>query len=151
MSLSTSKTILKIFGIISIVLGVLGIIAGVIAVAGGAIVGAGAASGEIASTSGLAAGIALLGFGGLIILVMAVIELLSGIFSVRAAKDISKIMPAWVFALLGLISAVINVVSLFVGQTELASTSSIVGTVIGCIINILIFVAANTIKTAANK
>ena len=151
MSLNTSKMILKVFGIISIIFGVLGIIAGAMAVAGGAIIGAGAAAGEVAADAELAGGVALLGFGGLIILVGSIIELISGICSVKAAKDISKIMPAWVFALLGLISAVINVVSLIVGQTELASTSSIVGTVIGCIINILIFVAASTIKTAANK
>lgn len=151
MNLNTSKMILKVFGIISIIFGILGIVAGIMAVAGGAIIGAGAAAGEIAADSKLAGGVALLGFGGLLVIVGSVIELLSGVLSVKASNDISKIMPAWVFALIGTITSIISVVSMFMQKTQPVKTSNLVGAIVGVCTSVLIFVAANNIKKAAGK
>lgn len=154
MSLQTSKTILKVFGIISIIFAVLGIIAGVTAVAGGALVGAGAAAGKVTGSEQVAGGVALLGFGGLLIIIGSVVELLSGIFSVRASNDISKIMPAWVFALIGLIFSIPSVVSAIMAamnNTATNATSNVISSIIGLALSILIFVAATNIKSAARK
>ena len=145
MNLSTSKTILKIAGIISIIFGVLGIIGGIMAIAGGSFLGIGLAIGEVQASQDIAAGVGLLGLGGLLILIGAVIELLSGIFSVRAAKDISKIMPAWVFSLIGLILSVPGLIA------AISANDKIVSNIITVAINALIFVAANTVKKSAGK
>ena len=151
MSLGASKKILKIFGIISIVFGILGIIFGIMSVAGGAILGTGVAAGEVAASNDMAAGVALLGFGGLLIIIGSVIELISGVCSVKAANDISKIMPAWVFSLIGVISSLASVISMVMQKVQPVKTNEIVGAVVGCITSILIFVAANSIKGAAGK
>ena len=145
MNLSTSKTILKIAGIISIIFGVLGIIGGIMAIAGGSFLGIGLAIGEVQASQDIAAGVGLLGLGGLLILIGAVIELLSGIFSVRAAKDISKIMPAWVFSLIGLILSVPGLIA------AISANDKIVSNIITVAINALICVAANTDKKSAGK
>ena len=134
MTVETSKKILKIFGIISIIFGVIGVIVGILGIAGGGLM----ASTGVDEAVGVGAIALVL---SVIVLVSAIVSLLDGIFSVRAAKDSSKIMPAWVFAIIGL---VLRVISLF---TNLKSgTSAIVGAVIGIGIGILIFIAANTIK-----
>lgn len=151
MSLNASKTILKIFGIISIIFGVMGIIAGILFVSGGAFIGAGAAAGDIAPDTQLASGIAVLGFGGLLIIIGSAIELLSGVFSVKAANDSSKIMPAWWFALLGTITSVISIITMFVQKTQPVDTKNVFGAAVGVFTSILIFVAANTIKQSAGK
>lgn len=151
MSLGASKKILKIFGIISIVFGILGIIAGVMSVAGGALLGTGVAAGEVAAGNDMAAGVALLGFGGLLIIIGSVIELISGVCSVKAANDISKIMPAWIFSLIGVISSLASVISMVMQKAQPVKTNEIVGAVVGCITSILIFVAANSVKSAAGK
>lgn len=154
MSLNASKMILKVFGIISIICGILGIILGILAVAGGSIIGAGAAGGEIATGSNLSIVVAFLGIGGLTIIILCVVDLLLGIFSVRAANDISKIMPAWVIALIDVISSIIGVGTVLIPviqKTQALDTKQITSAIIACLISILIFVAANNIKKAAGK
>ena len=135
MTVETSKKILKVFGILSIIFGVLGVILGIVAIAGGGLAASAGAGDEV-----VAAGAVIIVLG-ILALVSSVVSLLDGIFSVRAANDTSKIMPAWVFAIIGL---VLRVITLF---TNLKSgTSSIVGAIIGIGIGVLIFMAANTIK-----
>ena len=56
MSLDTSKMILKIAGIISIIFGILGIIGGIAAILGGSFLGFGVASGDVAGSQDLAIG-----------------------------------------------------------------------------------------------
>ena len=134
MTVETSRKILKIFGIISIIIGALGAIIGIVGVVGG---GALASAGDDMSLGVGAAAIIV----SVVLLLSGIVSLLEGIFSVRAANDVSKIMPAWVFAI---ISLVFSVVGIF---TNIKSgTSSIVGAIIGLGISVLIFVAANTIK-----
>ena len=71
-----------------------------------------------------------------IFFILGLISILEGIFSIRGAKDASKIMPAWIFAIIGVIAAVIG---LFTGGSMGSSIASL-------IVNIVIFVAANKIK-----
>ena len=139
MSIGTSKKILKIFGILGIIMGILALAGGVLALFGGGV--AGMKLNPETVTDQEAGVVALLFGGGIIFLITGFISLIEGIFSVRAAKDSSKIMPAWIFAILGLISGVVSLVSSFK-----ADLPTIVGGVISILINVLIFVAANTIK-----
>ena len=110
-----------IFGIFSIICGVILIILGAMVFIG--------ASQLSAGVSGMA-----------IFFVLGVISLLEGIFSIRGARDASKIMPAWIFAIIGVIAAIIG---LFTG-------GSLGGSVFSLIVNIVIFVAANKIKKSRN-
>ena len=124
MTVETSRKILKIFGIISIIIGALGAIIGIVGVVGG---GALASAGDDMSLGVGAAAIIV----SVVLLLSGIVSLIEGIFSVRAANDVSKIMPAWVFAIFTNIKS---------------GASSIVGAIIGLGISVLIFVAANTIK-----
>ncbi len=155
MNLNTSKTVLKVFGYISIVFGILGVLGGILAIAGGSLVGLGAASGEVQASQDMSVAVALLGFGGLVLLISAVIELISGICSVRAAKDISKIMPAWIFSLIGLVLSIGQIIYAVVSKQAFANNANPVSVIIGYVLSIaisaLIFVAANNVKQAAGK
>jgi uncharacterized membrane protein HdeD (DUF308 family) len=124
MSLETSKKILKIFGIFDIICGALVIILAVMGFVG--------VSQTSADDPSLSSGIA----GLAIILILGVVALLEGIFSIRGSKDPSKIMPAWIFAIFGVISGVSG---LFTGSSLGSAISTLV-------INIVIFIAANNIK-----
>ena len=132
MSLNTSKLILKIFGIFSIICGVILIILGAMVFIGASQL----SPEEIAADPSLSAGVS----GMALFFVLGVISLLEGIFSLRGAKDASKIMPAWIFAIIGVIAAIIG---LFTG-------GSLGGSVFSLIVNIVIFVAANKIKKFRN-
>ena len=151
MNLNTSKVILKVSGIISIIFGILGIIAGVMAVAGGALIGAGAAAGQITASNEVAGGVALLGFGGLLVIIGSIIELLSGIFSVKASNDISKIMPAWWFSVLSVIASIVSIVTIVLQKSQPIDPKNLFGAIVGLLTSILIFFAAETIKKAAGK
>ena len=137
MSMETSQKILKIFGILGIIAGVAVIIFGIFGFLGGSMAGANASTDE-------ESGVAVMVLASSIVAVVGgIISLIEGVCSVRAAADSSKIMPAWIFAILGLISGVSGVIS------DIASGSDI-GTIIGAVfalcISVLIFLAANTIK-----
>ena len=128
MSLKTSKRILKIFGIFDIICGIFLIILGVMVLVGASQL----SPEEIASDPSLSAGVS----GMAIFFILGLLSLLEGIFSIRGAKDAAKIMPAWIFAIIGVIAAVVG---LFTG-------GSLGGSIVSLIVNIVIFVAANKIK-----
>ena len=128
MSLKTSKRILKIFGIFDIICGIFLIILGVMVLVGASQL----SPEEIASDPSLSAGVS----GMAILFILGLLSLLEGIFSIRGAKDAAKIMPAWIFAIIGVIAAVVG---LFTG-------GSLGGSIFSLIVNIVIFIAANKIK-----
>ena len=151
MSVNTARTMLKVFGILNIIFGIIGILIGAAALIGGNLVGMGAAgsSGLTQEDAALAAGAAgIILVVGLIALVGAVIKLLQGIFSVGAAKNPAKIMPAFVFAVIGLIMSILSLVITFASGAGAAGASVISG-VISLVLSILVFVAANTIRKNA--
>ena len=123
---------MKIFGIFSIICGVILIILGAMVFIGASQL----SPEEIAADPSLSAGVS----GMALFFVLGVISLLEGIFSLRGAKDASKIMPAWIFAIIGVIAAVVG---LFTG-------GSMGGSVFSLIVNIVIFVAANKIRKSRN-
>ena len=128
MSLKTSKRILKIFGIFDIICGIFLIILGVMVLVGASQL----SPEEIASDPSLSAGVS----GMAIFFILGLLSLIEGIFSIRGAKDAAKIMPAWIFAIIGVIAAVVG---LFTG-------GSLGGSIFSLIVNIVIFIAANKIK-----
>ena len=137
MSLETSRKVLKISGILSIIFGVLGIIMGILVFTTGGMIATSVDMGV--EDNAMVAGISLA--GGIMAVIAGIIALIEGIFSLRGAKDSTKIMPAWVFAIIGLIFGVINLIGSF-GN----GASSIFSNVISLLISALIFAAANTIK-----
>ena len=137
MSLETSRKVLKISGILSIIFGVIGIIMGILVFATGGMIATSMDMGV--EDNAMVAGISLA--GGIMAVIAGIIALIEGIFSLKGAQDSAKIMPAWVFAIIGLIFGVINLIMSF-GN----GASSIFSNVISLLISALIFVAANTIK-----
>lgn len=133
MTLEGSKKVLKIFGVLGIIGGILILILGVAALAGGSVLTTGADEEEV--QLGLMAVIS-----GIILVISGIVSLFEGIFSVRASKDITKIGPAWFFALLGIISAVAGVGS------ALSQNGNISGSIGTLVINGVVFIAANTIR-----
>ena len=145
MSLKTAKTLLKVMGILSIIGAVLGFIGAIIMFVGGGLV---AANPEIMEgTEGAdQAGPLLIGVG-IGALISAVIELLDGIFSVRASKDSAKWKPAWIFAILSLIASVITLIMGIIQN----GASGIITNIVSIALAVLIFVAANTVKSDAGQ
>ena len=137
MSVQTSKSILKGLGIVDIVLGVLVLIFSVLAFTGGGLLAAGVIPMDQveAGVSGfvvLAAGAAMLLMGGF--------SLAEGIFARRAAKDPSKAKPAFVFAIISLVLAALNLVIAISGGSSLFSALASVA------VNVLLVMAANTVR-----
>ena len=149
MSLKTAKTLLKVMGILSIIGAVLGIIVAIAFLAGGGLLATNQElSAEVAAQveGGEQAGslFILVGIGALI---SAVIELLDGIFSVRASKDSAKWKPAWIFAILSLIASVITLIMGIIQN----GASGIISNIVSIALAVLIFVAANTVKSDAGQ
>ena len=134
MSFETSKVVLKVFGIICIILGAIATVCGVLLCV--------AATGMLVNPAmGDANDFAFTIVPGIFLVVFGVIALIQGILSVRGAKDTSKIMPAWV----------VNLISLIFGVAGLAMVIStrgngLIGSIIGVVIDCVVFYAANIIK-----
>ena len=77
--------------------------------------------------------------------ITGIVSLIEGICSVRAAKDNSKIGPAWWFAIISLVMGIISIVA------NLANGSGVAGSIPSLLISILIFMAANTIKKSVKN
>ena len=142
MSLEKSQKIVKVLGILSIISAVLGIIA---AIGMFGLTGLGAASLDTAAIDEETAG-SLVGLGliGVVILVSAIVELLQGIFSLRAAKDASKPTPLWVISIISVVFSVISLINSFGSGTQ-----EIFSAIFGLAISCGIFYLANNIKKNA--
>ncbi len=144
-----ARQTLKILGILTIIAGVLGLLAAIGIFAGGAMLfGEAANSGALATADQQSVLVATGGFTvlGIMSLVGGIVDLLLGIFSVRASNDFSKVQPAWVFSIIGLILAVIGVV---VNLSSGINYTSIASSVTAIVFSACIFWAANTIKQNA--
>ena len=150
MSLEASKKCLKILGILSLIFGILGVIGGIALTAGGGLLGIGTVdTATNGNTEVIQNAIAITVFGGLFLIIASALNIIEGCLDIRASKDISKIMPAWIFAIIGLIVCVIQLVGFF--NTRDFSSGTVAGVVVSVILSVLTFIAANTIKKAAGK
>ena len=129
MTVQTSKSILKVFGIIDIVLGVLVLLGSVLALTGGGLMASGAVPMEQVE-AGVSGSLVLVAGGAM--LVMGCFSLAEGILSRRAAQ------PAFVFAIISLVLAAINLTWAIVGG------GSPVSAIVSVAINALLVMAANT-------
>ena len=136
MTVERSNTILKIFGILGIIGGALSLIMGLLASFSGQVVTVAA---EDESMGFLVVVV------GIIMVITGIVSLIEGICSVRAAKDNSKIGPAWWFAIISLVMGIISIVA------NLANGSGVAGSIPSLLISILIFMAANTIKKSVKN
>ena len=143
MSVQTSKTVLKVFGIVDIVLGVLVLLFSALTLASGGLLASGVVPMDQVEVD--VSGSLVLVAGGAMLL-MGVFSLAEGILSRRAAKDPSKAQPAFVFAIISLVLAVVSLVHAIVGGGSPVSGLVSVG------INVLLVMAANTLrKEGANE
>ena len=143
-SVETSRKILKIFGILSIIFGIFDAILAAVLLAGGK---AGVASGEL-NLDVTPEELRLIVFAAYFTIASGLVTFLQGIFSVRAAKNFERIMPAWIFGILGLIFSVINSVWNIIVNTD---GKTIFSAVVSVAISVLILAAANKIKKHVGK
>ena len=142
MSVETSKSLLKVFGILDIIFGVLLLIFSAMTLAGGGLMASGVVPMDqveagVSSVLVLVAGGAMLVLGGF--------SLASGILSRRAANDPSKAQPAFVFAIIGLVLAALNL------TLALTGGGSPVSAIVSVVINGLLVTAANTLRKEGTK
>ena len=142
MTVETSRKILKVVGILGIIFGVIFALGGVLLLSGGSLA---QQAGGISLTP---EELKVMKLGGIASAVLGLITLLEGIFSVRAAKDFSKIMPAWVFAL---ISLIFNAVDAIWSIIQGAEVRTIVSAAFSIALSILVLGAANKIKNYVGK
>ena len=137
MSVQTSKSILKVLGIIDIVMGVLVLLLSTLTLAGGSLLASGAV--PLDQVEAGASGSLVLVAGGSMLL-LGGFSLAEGILSRRAANDPSKAQPAFVFAIISLVFASVNLIWAIVGGGSPVSGIVSVG------INVLLVMAANTLR-----
>ena len=137
MSVETSKTMLKVFGIVDILFGALLLLFSAMTLAGGGLLASGVIPMDPAE-AGVSGALVLVAGGAM--LVMGGFSLASGILSRRAAKDPSKAQPAFVFAVIGLVLAALNL------TLALTGGGSPISAIVSVAINGLLVVAANTLR-----
>ena len=139
-SVETSKTMLKVFGIVDILFGALLLLFSAMTLAGGGLLASGVIPMDPAE-AGVSGALVLVAGGAM--LVMGGFSLASGILSRRAAKDPSKAQPAFVFAVIGLVLAALNLTLAITGGGSPASA------LVSVAINGLLVMAANTLRKVA--
>lgn len=140
MNLETSKKVLRIAGILSIIGGVFAFIIGILGVTGGgAVAGAPDASADAVQTGALAIG------AGFMFLFIAVLALVEGIVSYIAGKNGHKTTAtfAMVFAVLTLVSSIYN------SFQNGGQSSGIFGLIINIAFNALVVYAAYIVRKNA--
>ncbi len=141
MEVSKSQKIVKVLGILDIIAAVLCIIA---AVGMFGVSGVGMVNEEIATNSDMQQGVAIFIVMGIIVLASGVVDLLEGIFALRAAKDASKVKPLWIFAIIGVVLGVMALLTGIVNGGE-----NVLSNVFTLVINCFMFYLANNIKKQA--
>ena len=137
MSVQTSKSILKVLGIVDIILGVLVLLGSVLTLTGGGLLASGAVPMDQVE-AGVSGTLVLVAGGAM--LLMGCFSLAEGILARRAAKDPSKAQPALVFAVISLVLAAGNLIWAIVGG------GSPVSGLVSVAINVLLVMAANTVR-----
>ena len=140
MSVESSKSVLKVLGIVDIVMGVLVLLFSALTLAGGGLLASGVVPMD-QTEAGVSGSIVLVASGAMLLL--GGFSLAEGILSRRAANDPSKAQPAFVFAIISLVLASGNLIWAIVGGGSLVSVITSVA------INVLLVMAANTLRKEA--
>lgn len=141
MKMENSKTVLKVATVLDLVFGCPMILLGVVGLIGA---GVAAANPEILEGAEVLA-MALLGGGGIVVLLIGAFSVLLGVLAWRAAKDPSKIMPVW-----GTSLALLVIRGLALIHAASMSEASLAG-IIGFLFTGLVFYAANCIRMEVGK
>ena len=137
MSLETSQKIVRVLGILSIISAV---VAFIVAIGMLGIGGFGAANLNV-DDENVAAGIGIMLFLGIIMLVEGIVALIQGIFSLKAAKDASKATPLWIISIIGVVLAVLSVITSFANGAQDVLTE-----IFSLLLSCFTFYLANNIK-----
>ena len=146
MSIQNAKSTLKILGILSVILGIFGVVMGIGLVLGGGLFGADTlTSGKVTTADGAETVSLVTGMVmamGIFTAVSALVDVLLGIFSVRASKDFSKINPAYI---LSIITLALSVISVFMNFAEF-NLSTLISALPSVVFSVVLFLAAKTVK-----
>ena len=145
MTLETSRKILKIAGILTIIAGIATLAIGILSIAMG---GVATTMPEAEVDEQVQTGIIAILAGGALGVIGGIMSLVEGSFCVSASKTGKHATGAWIFSIIGLILCVVESVSTIKGGV--ANTSDIVSIIVGIILNVLVFVAAKNVKNATN-
>ena len=137
MSVQSSKSLLKVLGIVDIVMGALLLLFSTLTLAGGGLLASGVVPMDQLEAG--ASGSLVLVVGGAMLL-LGGFSLAEGILSRRAANAPSKAQPAFVCAIISLVLASVSLISAIVGG------GSLVSGITGAVINVLLVMAANTLR-----
>ena len=145
MSTQNAKSTLKILGILSIIFAIFGIILGIGFLAGGdmftkSLVKSGEATDEAFAMSGI-----MYAMGALVV-IASIVDLLLGIFSVRASGDFSKAKPAYTLSIIAIIFTIITGIVNFASG---ATATAIIDLVVSLVFGVCIMLAAKTAKDNA--
>ena len=137
MTVQSSKSLLKVLGIIDIVMGALLLLFSTLTLAGGGLLASGVVPMDQVEAG--ASGSLVLVVGGAMLL-LGGFSLAEGILSRRAANNPTKAQPAFVFAIISLVLASVSLISAIVVG------GSLVSGITGVVINVLLVMAANTLR-----
>ena len=139
MKIETSKSVLKVCGVIDMIYGILVMLLGVLTTAGGGLISAvSVTEADVPEVAGPL--VLVFGIG---IVLMGVFSLAEGIVSRKAATDPSKARPAFVFAVISLVLTGINLVA------SLVNGGSPLSAIVGVVLNGLLVTAAYTMHKEA--
>ena len=145
MTLETSRKILKIAGILTIIAGIATLAIGILSIAIG---GVATTMPEAEVDEQVQTGIIAILAGGALGVIAGIMSLVEGSFCVSASKTGKHATGAWIFSIIGLVLCVVESVSTIKGGV--ANTSDIVSIIVGIIINVLVFIAAKNVKNATS-
>lgn len=143
MTLETSRKILKIAGILTIIAGIATLAIGILSIAMG---GVATTMPEAEVDEQVQTGIIAILAGGALGVIAGIMSLVEGSFCVSASKTGKHATGAWIFSIIGLVLCVVESVSTIKGGV--ANTSDIVSIIVGIILNVLVFIAAKNVKNA---
>lgn len=147
--MSKYQKIIKWLSVVEIIVSVLLIIASLMSCGLGSLAIAGA--GASGSSGAMSDGASLAALGGVVALgvgaagfASSLLGLIVGILGVRGAKDPNKIMPFFVFAIIGLIFQIYNAVVTFMSPT--LDASSAISAIASLLVTFVLVYAANKVR-----
>ena len=141
MNLETSKKVLKIAGILTIVAAVAAILGGILLLGVGY---AGTQMPEYTTDPSIKNGVSAIFIAGAVALVAGIISLIEGIISYKASSNPDLANAAWIFAILGVIAGIVSLISAFMSKN--INASEVAGAIGSVLCSVLIFVAAGKVK-----
>lgn len=140
MKMTFSRQFLDVAGILDFIVGILALILSIIVSGAGIVI---INEPELAAEMPSAFGSYTVLIIGVVIAAVSLFAIFSGCLERAAAKDPSKIMPAWVLSIL---SVMVGTGSLIYDLVKNVSITDLSSTLFGLIFSILVLIAANNIK-----